>query len=175
MCCSKLSCGQRKRGLSSRGPSGREWYRSTFTASTGKRLFWSQLGAWATRCWTWYVRCNLNGTITDIILLDFRTNKPSDIISTLVSIYDSQDLFIKELQVLLAQRLLAIKDGNFDKEVCSFLIKHCPKAPSWNMCVAPQHRILENSFRRSPTPSMWSHVTRHDRFQANRSAYSSAE
>jgi anaphase-promoting complex subunit 2 len=48
---------------------------------------------------------------------DFRTNRPSDIISTLVSIYDSQDLFIKELQVLLAQRLLAIKDGNFDKEV----------------------------------------------------------
>ncbi|KAI0801938.1 hypothetical protein BC629DRAFT_1284384 [Irpex lacteus] len=47
---------------------------------------------------------------------DFRTNKPSDIISTLVSIYDSQDLFIKELQVLLAQRLLAIKDGNFDRE-----------------------------------------------------------
>lgn len=49
--------------------------------------------------------------------IDFRTNKPSDIISTLVSIYDSQDLFIKELQVLLAQRLLAIKDGNFDREV----------------------------------------------------------
>lgn len=48
---------------------------------------------------------------------EFRTNKPSDIISTLVSIYDSQELFVKELQVLLAQRLLAIKDGNFDREV----------------------------------------------------------
>lgn len=48
---------------------------------------------------------------------DFRTNKPSDIISTLVSIYDSQELFVKELQVLLAQRLLAIKDGNFEREV----------------------------------------------------------
>lgn len=48
---------------------------------------------------------------------DFRTNKPSDIISTLVSIYDSHELFIKEFQVLLAQRLLAIKDGNYDKEV----------------------------------------------------------
>ncbi|KAF7986975.1 hypothetical protein HWV62_33 [Athelia sp. TMB] len=47
---------------------------------------------------------------------DFRTNKPSDIISTLVSIYDSKDLFVKELQVLLAQRLLAVQDGNFDKE-----------------------------------------------------------
>ncbi|KAF9523397.1 hypothetical protein CPB83DRAFT_910659 [Crepidotus variabilis] len=42
---------------------------------------------------------------------EFRTNKPSDIISTLVSIYDSRDLFVKELQVLLAQRLLAIQEG----------------------------------------------------------------
>lgn len=48
---------------------------------------------------------------------DFRTNKPSDVISTLVSIYDSKDLFVKELQVLLAQRLLAISDGKFEKEV----------------------------------------------------------
>ncbi|THH16538.1 hypothetical protein EW146_g4118 [Bondarzewia mesenterica] len=47
---------------------------------------------------------------------EFRTNKPSDVISTLVSIYDSKDLFVKELQVLLAQRLLAITDGNFEKE-----------------------------------------------------------
>jgi len=47
---------------------------------------------------------------------DFRTNKPSDTISTLVSIYDSKDLFVKELQVLLAQRLLAIQDGNFESK-----------------------------------------------------------
>ncbi|KAJ7214102.1 hypothetical protein GGX14DRAFT_392871 [Mycena pura] len=46
---------------------------------------------------------------------DFRTNKPSDVISTLDSIYDSKDLFVKELQVLLAQRLLAITDENFEK------------------------------------------------------------
>ena len=52
---------------------------------------------------------------------DFRANKTSDIISTIVSIYDSKDLFIKELQVLLAQRLLAIKDGNFDREVSPLL------------------------------------------------------
>ncbi len=51
-------------------------------------------------------------------ILEFRANRPSDIISTLVSIYDSKELFVKELQVLLAQRLLAIKDGNFDREVC---------------------------------------------------------
>ncbi|KAG6841615.1 hypothetical protein C0991_009040 [Blastosporella zonata] len=46
---------------------------------------------------------------------EFRTNKPSDVISTLVSIYDSKDLFVKELQVLLAQRLLAISDEGSDK------------------------------------------------------------
>ncbi|KAJ3503214.1 hypothetical protein NLJ89_g8534 [Agrocybe chaxingu] len=44
---------------------------------------------------------------------EFRTKRSSDVISTLVSIYDSKDLFIKELQVLLAQRLLMItKDGS---------------------------------------------------------------
>ena len=48
---------------------------------------------------------------------DFRTSKPSDVISTLVSIYDSKELFVKELQVLLAQRLLTITDGNYDREV----------------------------------------------------------
>jgi len=45
------------------------------------------------------------------------------VISTLVSIYDSKDLFVK-LQVLLVQRLFAIKDGNFEraeKEVSSAL------------------------------------------------------
>ena len=51
---------------------------------------------------------------------EFRTRKPSDVISTLVSIYDSKDLFVKELQVLLAQKLLQITDGNFDKEVKDF-------------------------------------------------------
>lgn len=58
---------------------------------------------------------------------DFRANKPSDVISTLVSIYDSKDLFVKELQVLLAQRLLAVKDGNFEKEVCQNSMYPCVK------------------------------------------------
>lgn len=54
---------------------------------------------------------------------DFRANKTSDVITTLVSIYDSKDLFVKELQVLLAQRLLAITDGNYDKEVSSLPLR----------------------------------------------------
>lgn len=58
---------------------------------------------------------------TNIFPLEFRTNKPGDILSTLVSIYDSKDLFVKELQVLLAQRLLLITRDNSDRverEVC---------------------------------------------------------
>ncbi|EUC67379.1 anaphase-promoting complex subunit 2, partial [Rhizoctonia solani AG-3 Rhs1AP] len=47
---------------------------------------------------------------------DFRTSKPGDIVSTLVSIYDSRDLFVKELQSMLGQRLLAVKDHNYDNE-----------------------------------------------------------
>jgi hypothetical protein len=55
--------------------------------------------------------------------IDFRANKPSDVVSTLVSIYDSKDLFVKELQVLLAQRLLAVTDGNYEKEVCLLILR----------------------------------------------------
>ena len=51
------------------------------------------------------------------ICSDFRRDRGSDIIQLLVSIYDSKDVFVKELQVLLAQRLLAIKDYSLEKEV----------------------------------------------------------
>ncbi|KDQ20938.1 hypothetical protein BOTBODRAFT_142345 [Botryobasidium botryosum FD-172 SS1] len=47
----------------------------------------------------------------------FRTSRPTDIISILVSIYDSRDLFIKELQILLGRRLLAITDGDYYDEM----------------------------------------------------------
>jgi hypothetical protein len=81
------------------------------------------LGTGTHRCWAWYASTFIDITFilttNDIAgYLDFRTNKPGDVISTLISIYDSKDLFVKELQVLLAQKLLAIKDGNFDNEVC---------------------------------------------------------
>lgn len=61
------------------------------------------------------VNCQYMRSLT--AFLDFRTSKPGDIVSTLVSIYDSRDLFVKELQSLLAQRLLAVKDHNYDNEV----------------------------------------------------------
>ncbi|KAG8811149.1 hypothetical protein FRC17_002610 [Serendipita sp. 399] len=48
----------------------------------------------------------------------FRMLRPGDLISTLVSIYDSHDLFIKELQTLFASILLQSRDGTFDSEAC---------------------------------------------------------
>lgn len=46
---------------------------------------------------------------------EFKTNKPADVLSTLVSIYPSKDLFVKELQVLLAQRLLSYSPSDTAK------------------------------------------------------------
>lgn len=68
---------------------------------------------------------------------DFRASKSSDVISTIVSIYDTKDLFVKELQVLLAQRLLAVKDGNFDREVSHqfpTVVYMLKKVPSASQC-----------------------------------------
>lgn len=48
---------------------------------------------------------------------DYRRSKGADVIQLLVSIYDTKDVFIKELQVLLAQRLLAIRDYALEQEV----------------------------------------------------------
>lgn len=48
---------------------------------------------------------------------DYTRNKTADIIQLLVSIYDTKELFVKELQVLLAEKLLSIKDYAFDKEL----------------------------------------------------------
>ncbi|GAA5955125.1 hypothetical protein JCM3765_003202 [Sporobolomyces pararoseus] len=41
---------------------------------------------------------------------DFRKSKTADILQLLISIYDTKEVFIKELQVLMAQRLLNLRD-----------------------------------------------------------------
>lgn len=48
---------------------------------------------------------------------EFRTGKTVDIVGTLVSIYDSRDAIVKELQSYLAGRLLDIDDYDAVKEV----------------------------------------------------------
>ncbi|KAF8758283.1 Peptide transporter MTD1 [Rhizoctonia solani] len=64
---------------------------------------------------------------------NFRTSKPGDIVSTLVSIYDSRDLFVKELQSMLGQRLLAVKDHNYDNEA-SLLPRLIPEGAALQLC-----------------------------------------
>lgn len=56
-------------------------------------------------------------TLRSATSIDFRKSKGSDIIQSLVSIYDTKDVFIKELQVRIAQQLLAITDYVLDAQV----------------------------------------------------------
>lgn len=48
---------------------------------------------------------------------DFRKSKGSDVVQMLISIYDTKDVFIREFQLLLAHRLMSIRDFNVTKEV----------------------------------------------------------
>lgn len=48
---------------------------------------------------------------------DYAKNRASDIIGSLISIYENKDVFARELQALLADRLLAITDYNIDQEL----------------------------------------------------------
>jgi anaphase-promoting complex subunit 2 len=86
--------------------------------------------------------------------IDFRANRPSDVVSTLVSIYDSKDLFVKELQVLLAQRLLAVADGNYEKEVrlCPFIFRDPTPMIRW--WTASELGDSQDSVWRSPVASL---------------------
>ena len=77
------------------GPGSQRWEPEPVDAAPGDRLFSSS-------------------ALTSV---EFRSGKASDIISTLVSIYETRDVIMKELQVLLATRLLAVKDYDAVKEV----------------------------------------------------------
>ena len=52
---------------------------------------------------------------------NFKSDGRKDLISTLVSIYDSKEVFVEELQVMLAQRLMSLKDYNLEREVSAAL------------------------------------------------------
>lgn len=111
--------------------------------------------------------------------IDFRANKPSDVISTLVSIYDSKDLFVKELQVLLAQRLLAITDDNSDKvekEVyCRLVLISHDIGLTCSPHTASKHRDFENSVRRSCPAGLRGDAEGHDGLQTHRRACAISE
>ena len=69
----------------------------------------------------------------DLNDLGFRWNKPTDIVSTLVNIYDSRELFIRELSQLFSHRLMDIRDGNLEGEVssisCTVICCFMPASP----------------------------------------------
>jgi hypothetical protein len=97
---------------------------------------------------------------------ELRTNKPSDVISTLVSICDSKDLFEKELQVLLAQRLLAIiRIALSVRYSLALYPSHCPfdDLPS----AEEECRNSEDPIWRGCFASLRSDVEGYGRFQAN--------
>ena len=108
-------------------------------------------------------------------MIDFRANKPSDVVSTLVSIYESKDLFVKELQVLLAQRLLAVTDGNYEKEVKPTLRLALETSHSLVVQIAQELGDSQNSLWRSTVASLRGNAQGHDGFQANRSACAVSE
>lgn len=48
---------------------------------------------------------------------DYMKNKASDIIGSLITIYENKDVFVRELQTLLADRLFAVTNYNIDQEL----------------------------------------------------------
>ena len=49
-------------------------------------------------------------------MTEYRKSKNSDIIASLISLFDSKDVFVKEFQKILGERLLK-KEYDYDKEV----------------------------------------------------------
>ena len=49
--------------------------------------------------------------------VDYRKTTSGDIVSMLLNIYDTKEVFVKELQVILAERLLSSKDYEVEREV----------------------------------------------------------
>lgn len=48
--------------------------------------------------------------------IEYRKSKNSDVIGSLISLFDSKDIFVKEFQNVLGERLLK-REYNFEKEV----------------------------------------------------------
>ncbi|CCJ29128.1 unnamed protein product [Pneumocystis jirovecii] len=89
---------------------------------------------------------NLNWTPDPIDAApDFRKMNNNDIIKSLVSIYENKDIFIRELQNLLADRLLTAMNYETDKELRNLeLLKLRFSENSLQMCDVMLHDIAES-------------------------------
>ncbi|KAG4304220.1 hypothetical protein PORY_002401 [Pneumocystis oryctolagi] len=89
---------------------------------------------------------NLNWTPDPIDAApDFRKMNNNDIIKSLVSIYENKDIFVRELQNLLADRLLTVVNYETDKELRNLeLLKLRFNENSLQMCDVMLHDISES-------------------------------
>lgn len=53
-------------------------------------------------------------------MIDYRKTTSGDIVSMLLNIYDTKEVFVKELQVILAEKLLSSKEYDVEREVPPF-------------------------------------------------------
>ena len=51
-----------------------------------------------------------------MISIEYKKSKNSDVIASLISLFESRDVFVKEFQKILGERLLK-KEFDFDREV----------------------------------------------------------
>lgn len=58
-----------------------------------------------------------------LVNVDYRKTTSGDIVSMLLNIYDTNEVFVKELQVILADRLLSSKDYDVEREASKFIFR----------------------------------------------------
>ena len=78
----------------------------------------------------------------------------------LLNIYDSKEVFVKELQVILAERLLSSKDYDVEKEVSPISFK--------SKNIDTQHRNDQSTVRRSKYTILRCNVERYHRIETRR-------
>ena len=59
-----------------------------------------------------------------MISTEYRKSKNSDVIASLISLFESRDVFVKEFQKILGERLLK-KEFDFDREVSFMSTLQC--------------------------------------------------
>jgi len=94
------------------------------------------------------------------LMTDYRKTTSGDIVSMLLNIYDTKEVFVKELQVILAEKLLSSKDYSAEKEVSTQLMA---------LTTASKCRINQATFRRGEHPTMRCHAQRYHRVKTCRS------
>lgn len=94
------------------------------------------------------------------LIRDYRKTTSGDVVSMLLNIYDSKEVFVKELQIILAGRLLSSKDYDVEKEVSPIPFK--------SKNIDTQHRNDQSAIRRSKYTILRCNVERYHRIKTSR-------